>query len=431
MPPSLAAGKLPPLAPGEFRFVSKSLGIDPPAEEGGPRRFKMIASSTIFDGDKDEVKMSALEDLRASFEKGLNIFTDHKIAVDNVFGRTDTAFIKNSGEIDPKTGSPIYDLHVSGPVNEPNPRMVQLADSIDGGYVQFGASIGAKVTEHKRNKSGGMDIYHLAGKEASLVGIPANQRSWTYKAAKAAQALEDAAEHVDEDDDEVEKTSDDTNTITVPSGSGLGPDVIEALAQKAETCADCGHGAGCDCDTCDCSTGAHSTKSLDLGDAIRKEDAAPEIDPTPDDSEDGQEAEGATPAEPEAEVATPETASDEPAEEDDDAETAKSFSEADVIALVGHARRMAAEIGKLQTERDDLKAQLEVAKGEKTEADTLVEAAEKAIEKLLGMPLQRKAVATVEELRAGDAGSEFAQRFPTLDPAIEKAIRRHSEESRT
>src|SRR5258708_5688133 len=117
----------------------------------------MIVSSTVVDQGNDEIKMSALEDLKTAFSGGLNIFTDHDHRVDNVFGRTDTAEIRPSGEKDPKTGYPIYDLHVAGIVNEPNPRMAQLADTIDGGYATFGASIGARLREHKKNKAGGYD----------------------------------------------------------------------------------------------------------------------------------------------------------------------------------------------------------------------------------------------------------------------------------
>ena len=247
-----AAKKAPPLAPGEFRFITKAVQIEPPSESG-KRRFKMIASSTVVDMGKDEIKLSALHDLEVAFKRGLNIFTDHDHTVDNVFGRTDTAQIMDSGEKDAKTGAPIYDLHVAGVVNEPDPRMVRLADSIDGGYVTFGASIGAVVKEHQRNKAGGMDIYHLDGKEASLVGIPMNQRSWTYKAAKAAEAL-DAAEL--DDEDETEKSL-DTET-----GDALIREDIEGPKSKADKCPTCGRGHG----AMDCPDAYHTQKSVSKGD---------------------------------------------------------------------------------------------------------------------------------------------------------------------
>ena len=86
------AAKLPP---GEFKFITKAVEIEKaaPAEDGqiGPRRFKMIASSTVVDQSGDEIKMSALQDLAGSFQRGQNVFTDHDHKVRNVFGRTDFA----------------------------------------------------------------------------------------------------------------------------------------------------------------------------------------------------------------------------------------------------------------------------------------------------------------------------------------------------
>ena len=67
------AVKLPPLAPGEFRFTTKALMPGDPSADGR-RRFRTVASSTIRDMQGDEMKVSALEDMAAAFRKGVPFF---------------------------------------------------------------------------------------------------------------------------------------------------------------------------------------------------------------------------------------------------------------------------------------------------------------------------------------------------------------------
>ena len=482
--PAAASAKAIP-ALGEFNFVTKAIAIEPP-DDGGKRRFKMIASSTIIDEGKDEIKMSALEDLRAAYAAGRNVFTDHEHKVDNVFGRTDGAVIKDSGERDPKTGAPIFDLHIAGVVNEPDPRMVRLADSIDGGYVTFGASIGARVLEHKRNKAGGLDIYHLDGKEVSLVGIPMNQRSWTYKAAKAARAL-DAAEPEEDEDEETEKALDTTGGEPLVRQDLEGPKrekgdmsaaqrnrlsdsdfacpekrkypindaahVRAALSRIADPSNDqCGrsriiaaarkmgigqHGSksyssnatvGMTNGTADTAVNFVTTDAAfdtlkelndreaelallaeaatwtvttdpDGFDIVEEPEAAKSADNIPADepepnpetkSADGQES-----AEADAPAETPETAS-----EASDAETspadeqkALAFEAADVVELAMKARDLAALVNERDEEIESLKAENARLAAENEEAKTV-------IEKVMALPLRRKAIAPVHDLSA-------------------------------
>ncbi len=237
-----AASKLPPLKPGEFRFVTNGLSIEmePGGEDAkGRRRFKAVASSTAKDLRGDEMQMSALQDMVASFRRGLNVFMDHEHTAQNIFGRTDAAEIRDSGQTDPRNGARIWDLHVGGTVNEPNKKAMELADSIDGGYVSFGTSIGTFVTKFDRKKDGGRSIEHVDCKELSIVGIPMNQRAWTYKsadanwtkkAADAAATMEQNALFDGEDDAE--------GLDTFSLGTDTTPDPVEAPepvldAQKA------------------------------------------------------------------------------------------------------------------------------------------------------------------------------------------------------
>lgn len=406
MPPEIAAvavKKVSHLAPGEFRFVTKALSIEP-GGEGGKRRFKMVASSTITDEGDDEIKMSALEDLRMAFAGGLNIFTDHVHTVDNVFGRSDEATIMASGGKDPKTGAPVYDLHVAGVVNEPNPRMVQLADSIDGGYVTFGASIGAKLVDAKRNKAGGFDIFHLAGKEASLVGIPMNQRSWTYKAAKAAKALE-AASQIDEDDEDEEAPKSETAKADPLSNAARVRAALSRLADGDQT-----QRASVIAAARQMGIGDH--KGLNDDDLvtwaaieypaieITKDDedcevfivkTAPEAELTPEPEADGQESEPETPE-------TPETASEADEAETDppDTEKALTFDATDVVTLAKKAR----DLAQMVIDRDE---QIVVLKGERDQLASENVEAKALIERVMALPLRRKAV--------GDA-ADFSKRLP-------------------
>lgn len=249
--PHPVAAKLP-LKPGEFRFVTNGLQIEmqPAGEDGrGRRRFKAVASSTAKDLRGDEMQMSALQDMVASFRRGLNIFMDHNHMAENVFGRSDTAEIVNSGQTDPRNGATIWDLHIGGTVNEPNPKAVQLADSIDGGYVSFGTSIGAFVTKADKLKDGGRSIQHVDCKEASIVGIPMNQRAWTYKsadanwtarAADAAATLEQNALFDGEDGPQtVETFAMDTDAVvTAPEAPEPSAAATEAVTLSADGVAD-------------------------------------------------------------------------------------------------------------------------------------------------------------------------------------------------
>jgi hypothetical protein len=196
---------MPPLAPGEFRFITNAMTAEDVTASDGttPRRFRAVASSTITDLAGNTISPKALLEMRDDFRRGLTIFMDHDYTnvVDKVFGTSDSAEVVQTGEKDKRTGAPIYDLVIAGPVNEPNPKAVQLHDSIKGGYVKFGTSIGAIIRKHQRDKeTGGMFIDSLSAKEASIVGIPKNQRSWAYKASVAAETLPD--EDLEDDPEE-------------------------------------------------------------------------------------------------------------------------------------------------------------------------------------------------------------------------------------
>jgi phage head maturation protease len=229
-----AAGKLPALRPGEFRFTTKALEpyTDPTS---GQRRFRTVASSTIKDRGNDEMRITALEDMKNAFAHGITMYLNHKYSLpEDLFGMSDTADIQDSGVKD-RVGNPIYDLHVSGWVDESNPRAVQLADSMERG-VRVGTSVGAAVTNHKKKGDGGMDIEHVELIEGSIVGIPMNQRSWVQKAAKAAQTLDEREDDAEDDDEgpeapegvvEAEKASDEATEDVAAIADDPEPDTTK------------------------------------------------------------------------------------------------------------------------------------------------------------------------------------------------------------
>ena len=182
-----------------FSIITKA--ISGGSTDDGRRRFRMTASSTIKDRDGDEIELGALQKMAEKFRQGVTIFMDHDFKhVESAYGLTDSAEIVQRGV--EKDGTPIWDLDIAGDVNVPNPRALQLADSIDGGYVKLGASITAQVRKHARKPDGGLKITDVDLWEASIVGVASNTRSWAHKAAVAIKAF---GLEIDDDGDVVQK----------------------------------------------------------------------------------------------------------------------------------------------------------------------------------------------------------------------------------
>jgi hypothetical protein len=491
-----AAAKLPPLKPGEFRFVTNGLQIDmqPAGEDGkGRRRFKAVASSTAEDLRKDEMQMSALEDMVAAFKRGLNVFMDHEHTAQNIFGRTDTAEIKDSGHTDPRNGARIWDLHVAGLVNEPNKKAMELADSIDGGYVSFGTSIGAFITKADRKKDGGRVIEHVDCKELSIVGLPMNQRAWTYKsadakwtdhAAAAADALDSGNALFDSAQDapqgietfemdtestpegieapepvlEAEKADDapveavvaalDTReavmsalawiadpahdqtrrdeVIAAARGMDIGDVVEKGLTDEellvfaatdpevqkaaASTCGECGHGHDCDCTDCACANhagdsdhdGDSAANDTDM-DGKSADDAA--LETKSDTTAGGQEAPAATPETAPAASAEPDSAPE---------QKALDFDTADVVELVGNVRKLTGLLDEKDARLVLLTAELDAKSAEVDRLTAENEEAGRLIEKVMALPLRRKAVSEIQT---------FSNKAPDfLAPAVQRLL---------
>ena len=112
---------------------------------------------------------------------------DHSYEVpEDVYGSVEKAVMKQAGTVD-KAGDPIYDLLFDVVVNEENERAVKTWKAIDNG-TKLGMSIGAMIPEGgatRDKKTGAFTIAHVELLETSIVGIPANPRSWIQNAVKS------------------------------------------------------------------------------------------------------------------------------------------------------------------------------------------------------------------------------------------------------
>lgn len=370
-----------PEAP-KFEIISKAIEIVQPGDDG-KRRFHLTASSTIEDRGGDEITKDALEKAAQAFRDGITIFMDHDYKrVGSAFGLSDSATVIQRG-MDPRTHKPIFDLDVEGVVNTPNPRAVQLADTIDGGYAKLGASLTAFVRKHARKPNGGMLITEIEPLEASVVGIAENQRSWAHKAAVAIKSFGGQVPDFDSEDED--DPMPETETIEKALDPNIDPPVVtEQVEEPAST------------------------------DAAPPEADAPAA--AEDATEDGQDS--TTADEPAGD--TPETASA-TADPDEDAPTVeKSLSEvvdpAEVAELVQKAAQLVEQIGVLRKQVDDLTAENATLKGRAVVADEVDEATA-VIKKVLDMPLRSRTAGYVED---------FVAHSPVFAPEVQEYLTKRS-----
>jgi chemotaxis protein histidine kinase CheA len=214
--------------------------------------------------------------------------------------------------------------------------------------------------------------------EASIVGVPENQRSWAKSAALAVKSFGYAPET------EEETPVADTKTPVEATGTEL-PD--DAGAEPATT-----------------ETGT---------------DAAPEAAAaTPDVQESAEESATDETAVETPAGETPETASDESTSESADPPTVeKAYSVEDVRELVGHVKTLVTEIGRLREENAELVAKQASFVAEAGALTTEVDEAKQVITKVLGMPLRPRTAGYVED---------FANRHSLFAPEIAEYLDKRS-----
>jgi starvation-inducible DNA-binding protein len=158
--------------------------------ESGDRFVSGTTSSTIRDLHGDAMAMSALKSMEETAKQNMTVFLNHNYNVpEDLFGSaTDARIVKR---IDEETGEEVYDLDIDVKVcpEDENPQAMQAYRAIKRG-VKLGLSIGARVehADKKRDDKSGVDTYIINKVrllEASVVGIPANQRSYLHNAVKS------------------------------------------------------------------------------------------------------------------------------------------------------------------------------------------------------------------------------------------------------
>ena len=164
-------------------------------------------SSTIRDLHGDEMTLNALHSMADTARQNMTIFLNHNYNVpEDLFGSvTDARVVKR---FDAENGAEVYDLDIDVLVckEDENPEAMRAYKAIKRG-VKLGLSIGARVDRVSKRKDSktGEDSYVIDSvklMEASVVGIPANQRSYLQNAVKSLKAAEKAGEI------EIEKAAD-------------------------------------------------------------------------------------------------------------------------------------------------------------------------------------------------------------------------------
>lgn len=156
-------------------------------------------SSTIRDLHGDEMTLNALHSMAETARQNMTIFLNHNYNVpEDLFGSVTDARVVKRFDVD--SGGDVYDLDIDVLVckEDENPEAMRAYKAIKRG-VKLGLSIGARVDRVSKRKDSktGEDSYVIDSvklMEASVVGIPANQRSYLQNAVKSLRAAEKAGE---------------------------------------------------------------------------------------------------------------------------------------------------------------------------------------------------------------------------------------------
>lgn len=164
-------------------------------KDDGRKYLTCIASSTIEDLHGDRMTAECVQDMAPQAKtKGMTIFLNHSYKVpEDVFGKTTDAKIVSRAQDE---AGAIYDLDLEIMLNESNQRAVDTYLAIKDQGMKMGVSIGAMIEDwafmnEDEGWFGGLEIRKVDLLEASIVGIPANQRSWVINSLNALGAPRD------------------------------------------------------------------------------------------------------------------------------------------------------------------------------------------------------------------------------------------------
>lgn len=212
----------------KFRIFAPMLKAS--LDSDGRMRLHGIASSTIKDRHGDTITLSALSDMERAASNNLTIFLNHEYRVpEDVAGSVERALIRSHPQ-----DSGIHDLVLDIVINDANPRAVDAWTAIQKG-TQLGLSIGAMIPDGgaiRDKKTGKYTIEHVELLETSLVGVPANPRSWVEYAVKSLKGL-DPTEML------LPTIEEAVDGMQVSEGTGVEMEGIEiALGEEAELVVD-------------------------------------------------------------------------------------------------------------------------------------------------------------------------------------------------
>lgn len=389
----------------------------------GRMRLHGVASSTTRDLHGDTMNASAIEDMERAANNNLTIFLNHSYDVpEDVAGSVERAQMKTRG-VD-GTGNPNYDLDMDILINDANPRAVKAFEAIERG-TKLGLSIGAMIPEGgatKDPKTKAWVIDHVELLETSLVGIPANPRSWVEYAAKSLRGIEKDAVTVplgqptltlDGQNYKIEGSMDGlrldgvtqsigdfsvTTTIitdSAPIEESIEPEVTDAA------CPTCGKGKA---EAGDCGDHYHS-KDVDP-DVTDAQVTIIQID-TGDGSSSSDSSSGDTSAPQEGPGTNPETGDGDYAASGDDAAAITTDIQlngpvSDTIQrMLDTLASTTSELVKARGEIGDLKAKVSSLEGERDTAtgqrDLVIAETQRVLNRLADTPLMRKAVVVEAE----------------------------------
>ncbi len=195
----------------EFKIYTNALKAY--ETEDGERYVAGTTSSTIRDLHGDEMSLDALKTMAETARQNMTVFLNHNYNVpEDLFGSATSAEIVK--RYDRETNEEVYDLDLNiRVVNEDeNPEALRAYRAIKRG-VKLGLSIGARVEKARRKAAEGdkpesIVIEKVRLLEASVVGIPANQRSYLQNAIKSLKSAPEV------DSDVFSELSDETKDAT-------------------------------------------------------------------------------------------------------------------------------------------------------------------------------------------------------------------------
>jgi hypothetical protein len=231
---------MPELKQPQFKIVTGALkAVDSP---DGRRVLHCTASSSITDRHGDEITEECIRDMtKQAVEKSMTIFLNHHYIVpEDVIAKTFAAQTLNRVKND--EGDQIWDMDLDIEMVTSNVRADKTWDLLKKDMVKLGVSIGAMIEDWEYIDKdagfwGGLRIKKVDLLEASIVGIPANQRSWVQNAVKAIKSFTTSAE-TEENEETSDMPPDPMTLSTDPIVESVETETPEIIPETVEAAAE-------------------------------------------------------------------------------------------------------------------------------------------------------------------------------------------------